>query len=434
MLRADEAESDAAGHRLARLGAALLPEVYARLKDAATDQDRRRLLVLRYRLVADGALALSWPGGIERLADRNPRQRQKAAEELAQRAAGADQPLLLELFADPDPLVREISLRGLQHIGGKQANAALVKLLDDPDPNVRAAVLKQLEASPSAAMTAAIVKYLKHEKDPDLIGHGIRVLQAAKGAEAVKCLMRLLKHESWQVRAEAAAAIGKVVGGGRFVTRRRRTRRGPASPTRRRSWRPTFTWPSWNCWTTPSRSSWPRGSRGSRARTWPWPSSRWPRRRTRHPDLAPTILPMLARGSAMRPKAMPHLRKFTKHQEPRICAAAIAAICSLSFDDAEEEMLAGLGDKESQVRLAAASAAIDGDGRPPRERRAEEPRGCQPRRADHLPVAAGGRGHGRALHGREAAGRGRQAGEKGGRQEREARRQAAGEEGVERRR
>ena len=164
MLRADEAESDAIGHRLARLGAALLPEVYARLKDAAADQDRRRLLVLRYRLVADEALALSWPGGIERLADRNPRQRQKAAEELAQRAAEADQPLLLELFADPDPLVREISLRGLQHIGGKQANAALVKLLDDPDPNVRAAVLKQLEASPSAAMTAAIVKYLEQAR------------------------------------------------------------------------------------------------------------------------------------------------------------------------------------------------------------------------------------------------------------------------------
>ena len=166
MLRADEAESDAAGHRLARLGAALLPEVYARLKDAATDRDRRRLLVLRYRLVADGGLALSWPGGIERLADRNPRQRQKAAEELAQRAAEADQPLLLELFADPDPLVREISLRGLQHIGGKQANAALVKLLDDRDPNVRAAVLKQLEASPSAAMTTAIVNYLNEREGP----------------------------------------------------------------------------------------------------------------------------------------------------------------------------------------------------------------------------------------------------------------------------
>ena len=78
----------------------------------------------------------------------------------------------------------------------------------------------------------------------------------------------------------------------------------------------------------------------------------------RHPDLAPTILPLLAHGSIMRLKAMPHLRKFTKHQEPRIRAAAIAAICSVSFDDAEEELLAGLADKESQVRLAAASAAV----------------------------------------------------------------------------
>ena len=131
MLNADEAESDAIRQRLARLGPALLPEVAARLKAAAADQDRRRLLILRYRLAAPDSLVLRWPGGLERLADADPRQRQQAADELAKLAAEDDQPLLLELFADPDPLVREFSLRGLQHIGGKKANAALVKLLAD---------------------------------------------------------------------------------------------------------------------------------------------------------------------------------------------------------------------------------------------------------------------------------------------------------------
>ena len=86
---------------------------------------------------------------------------------------------------------------------------ALIKLLADPEPNVRAAVLKQLEESPDAAMVPAVVKYLKGEKDADLVVHGIRFLQTAPGPETIKCLMSLLKHESWQVRAEAAAGIGK---------------------------------------------------------------------------------------------------------------------------------------------------------------------------------------------------------------------------------
>ena len=91
MLAADEAEATAIRHRLAPLGQALLPEVYQRLKDAATDQDRRRLLTLRYRLVAGDALVLRWPGGLERLADSDPRVRQKAVEELSQRAGAAEE-------------------------------------------------------------------------------------------------------------------------------------------------------------------------------------------------------------------------------------------------------------------------------------------------------------------------------------------------------
>ena len=62
MLHADEAEADAIRQRLAGLGAALLPEVYARLKDAATDQDRRRLLILRYRLAAPDSLGAGVAG------------------------------------------------------------------------------------------------------------------------------------------------------------------------------------------------------------------------------------------------------------------------------------------------------------------------------------------------------------------------------------
>ncbi|MCE5268488.1 MAG: HEAT repeat domain-containing protein, partial [Planctomycetaceae bacterium] len=359
LLRADAADADATSHRLARLGAALQPEVYARLKTAATDRDRRRLMVLRYRLVADTALAIGWPGGIERLADSNPRTREKAADELAKRAAEADQPLLLELFADPDPLVREISLRGLQHIGGKQSNAALVKLLDDPDPNVRAAVLKQLEAAPGAAMMPAIIKYVKREKDADLIGHGIRVLQGGKGPDATKCLMGLLKHEAWQVRAEAAVAIGKVIGGNQphFY---RSTSFGTV--TRTEDLGAALTADVYvallDLLDDPEPFVVAKSVEGLAGADMAVAVEPLARAATKHPDLAPTILSMLARGSTMRPKAMPHLQKFIKHKDAQIRAAAVTAICSISLDDAEEAVLAGLADKQAVVRLAAAAAAF----------------------------------------------------------------------------
>ena len=149
MLKVSDAEAGAIRERLARLGPALLPRFTSRLKEAAADRDRERLLALRYRLVADDALALQWPGGLLRLAATETSKRQKAAEELAARATAADQALLRELFSDPDPLVREICLRGLQNIGD-EAQAALVDLLADPEPNVRAAVLKQLEEKSDA--------------------------------------------------------------------------------------------------------------------------------------------------------------------------------------------------------------------------------------------------------------------------------------------
>ena len=128
------APSDAAAIRghLARFGTALLPEVYERLKRAGTDEDRQRLLALRYRLVADDALVLKWPGGLERLAAADSRQRQQAADELARMATADEQRLLLELFSDPDPLVRETSLRGLQQIGGQEATSGAGEALGGP--------------------------------------------------------------------------------------------------------------------------------------------------------------------------------------------------------------------------------------------------------------------------------------------------------------
>lgn len=207
----DPAEVESARERLARFGPALLPEVYAALKTAATDQERERLTALRYRAVATETRALQWPGGFDRLASIDPQVRHQAIDELGKDVTAADSPLLLELFSDPDPLVRETSLRLLQGAGSGQVPAGMVRLLHDPEPNVRAAVLKQLAETPDPQMVPEVVKYLATEKDTDLIVHAIRFLREARGTAALDCLRSLLGYESWRVRAEAAEGLGKFI-------------------------------------------------------------------------------------------------------------------------------------------------------------------------------------------------------------------------------
>ena len=154
LLKSDGVAAAAIRGRLARFGPALLPEVYRRLKNTDNDQQREKLLALRYRLVVSDSLVVRWPGGIVRLASSDVDQRRQAAEQLAELATSEDQALLLELFSDADSLIRELSLRSLEHLGGKQASASLVKLLNDPEPNVRAAVLKRLAEDAPTTMVS----------------------------------------------------------------------------------------------------------------------------------------------------------------------------------------------------------------------------------------------------------------------------------------
>jgi HEAT repeat protein len=353
MLKVPPAEADAMGERLARLGPPLLPEVYAWLKQATTDQHRQRLLVLRYRLVSSDSLGLRWPGGLVRLAATDSKQRQAAAEELARLAGQNDQRLLLELFSDPDPLVREISLRGLQHLGGKEATAALVELLKDPEPNVRAAVLKQLAEDPGRELVPMVAEYLKTEKDPDLVVHAIRFLRAAGGRESLKSLVALLGHESWQVRAEAAEAIGT---SSDLDSVRREY--GP-SGTQRDELKVDAYVALLKLLDDPDAFVVSRAVEGLSGADMAVAVEPLVSAAVKHPDLAAKIVEMLARGDQMRPKALPHLRKFCQHEDPLIRAAAVAGVCQAEPDAAEEELAAGLQDADSRVRTAAASAVFE---------------------------------------------------------------------------
>lgn len=352
MLAGTPDEASAIAERLARLGSPLLAEVYARIREASTDEDRQRLLALRYRLVAGDTLVLRWPGGLERLAATEPAVRQKAVAELAGIARPEDQRLLLELFSDPDAMVREISLRGLQNLGGREASAALVELLKDPEPNVRAAVLKQLAEEPPQAMVAEVAQYLKTESDADLVVHGIRFLRAAGGKEAVRSLKSLLKHESWQVRAEAAEAIGQAIDSG-YSTDPFGPRFGEPNSETADTYVALIELLDDNDAFVVSRAV--AAMEGADMAVAVDPLAKAARQ---HPELAAKIMDILARGEHMRIPAVPHFRKLVRHDDPKIRAAAIGGLVGAVPGEMEEELVAGLKDQAGEVRIAAAGAVF----------------------------------------------------------------------------
>ncbi len=352
LVKVDPAEAAAVRERLARLGRSLLPEVLLRLRDASTDDQRERLLTLRYRLVANDGLVLAWPGGLERLADTDAEVRHLAAEDLAIMATAEQQPLLLALFGDPDPLVREISLRGLRHVGGEHATAALVELLNDPEPNVRAAVLKQLAEDKATEMVDKVAAYVKKEQDVDLIVHAIRYFRETKSPKAVNDLMPLLEHDSWQIRAEAAEALGSTLENARY---------GNAPENA-----PEIYDALLKRLTDPDAFVVSRALVGLKNVNAKHAVEPLVKAASSHPQLASDIVDILANGSVMREAAVPHLQEFFRQKNPAVRAAAIRGLSKTDPEHVKDVMIAAFRDEQSRVRTAAANSVLEmlGVGRP----------------------------------------------------------------------
>ncbi len=337
--------------RLARHGAQARPFVLERLATAESDQDRTRLLALRYRLVCDYALVLNWPNGLERLADRNPQVRQDAASELDSLGSLNSQALLLELFADPDPLIREISLRTLPSVGGKAAKEAFVRLLKDPEPNVRAAVLKlfaeKSKENPSFAVSQAkvVVAYVKTETDPALLVHAIRFLRSVKSDLAMESLLELSGHDSWQVRAEATEGLAKNMGNSGFANQAFGSEQLPdvydVLLERLGIEEDAFVVSRLLDALTEVNAERAVAPLLVAAQT--------------HDALAPRIVGMLAAGHRMRKRALPKLELFANHADPEIRVAAIKGLVACKHNHLGTFLLSATQDKEPKVRIAAAN-------------------------------------------------------------------------------
>lgn len=368
LVASSEREVSAIRERLARHRGRLLPTVYERLERAVTDRNTERLRSLRYRLAASDALALGWLGGLERLSSVDPQTRQRAAQELAKRATGADKALLLELFADPEPLVREISLRTLQSLGGSDSRAALAKLLRDPDANVRAAVLKILAEKPDARMVSKIAEYVENESDTALVVHAVRFLREAKGASAVKCLTGLLSHENWTVRAEAAEALGQMLS----------MSSGTPSDAKADAYAALIERLDDEDGFVVSRAlaSLAGGNMSSMIK-----ADRVRALIEKHPELAAEATRILTGGASLtgaypllnspfsaqlfssnrrsvNAETVSLLRDLCGNEHSEVRAAALEGLCATKPDDSAEELRAGLGDSVGSVRIVAARALM----------------------------------------------------------------------------
>ncbi|HEY2839146.1 MAG TPA: HEAT repeat domain-containing protein, partial [Pirellulales bacterium] len=339
LIAADDADVEALRERLARWRTAILTEVAAASRSAADDAARERLQALRYRLLASDALALAWPGGLDRLSSTRGELRRDAVSELVQRATTADDALLLELFKDPDPLVRELALSGLQKVAGDGSHSALAGLLNDPEPNMRAAVLKQLAEKPASSLIPVIAAYTEREQDPDLLIHAIRFLKAAKGEAAFARLVKLLEHESWQVRAEAAEAIAETAGSYRN------------DDSRANAYVALIGLLDDEDPFVISRALGGMQRADLEAAVEPLTKVI-----EKHPDLAPRAIEALVSGSTMRQKAIPHLRKYLTNANPAVRAAAIEGLSNSDTEVMDDLLIDGLNDAESIVRQAAAQA------------------------------------------------------------------------------
>jgi HEAT repeat protein/thiol-disulfide isomerase/thioredoxin len=342
-LLAPEAEAAAARERLARFGPWLMPSVLERLATVDDEAQRERLYALRYRLTAAPARVLTWPGGIERLASRDLKERREASNEFVRTATSQDEALLLELVADPDPLVRELALRGLQAASGEAASKALVKMLADPEPNVRAAVLKQWAEKPAASMLPELETYLAKEKEPDLAVHAVRVLRELGGA-AAPLLVGLTKHVAWQVRAEAAEALGHIEGNSW----------GPGKQVDSGMIHEAY----FDLLDDDDAYVASRGVEGLRGADLLKSVEPLLALAKARPELAPAVIATVVAGTKTREAADAELRGFVKHPEPTVRVAAIQGLAANEATECDAELLMGLEDADSRVRIAAASGVF----------------------------------------------------------------------------
>jgi len=340
-------ESRAAYERLARAGSDLLPTVRS-LTPPAWDRRRERLTALRYRLLLPSSTALRFPQVPFQMAARDPNLRVDALTSLSRNAGAPLEDFFLEAFTDPDPKVRETALRGLTQTGTEFAKEHVVKMLADPSPDVRATLLKELAVSPLPDVAEDLARYAFDEEDEDLIVHAVQALTSVRDEDAAfDALLKLTRHRSWRVRAEAVSGLGEVSTSGRELRRLSQKRCAAVAKALEEVLHDDDLF-------VVSKAVEALGDLeeadlsdcldelAQLAQT--------------HRDLTPIVLKLMASNDSIKERALPTIKGLCRHDDPEVRAQAVGTLLATIASPASEEVLACLSDPESSVRTATAAA------------------------------------------------------------------------------
>src|SRR5262249_48888371 len=152
--------------------------------------------------------------------------------------------------------------------------------------------------------------YARGEKDADLVVHAVRALRAVGGPKITAGLKDLLRHDSWQVRAEAAESLAKVI----TEFRGHLANQDPQLQEQKAGIYVALIEP------LDDRDGFVVSRAIPEMATADLATAVEPlvRAAGKHLDLAPEVVRTLARRGQMAPKAIPHLRAFCGHADPEV--------------------------------------------------------------------------------------------------------------------
>lgn len=119
-------------------------------------------------------------------------------------------PLLSALKESTDSFVSAAILRALKPLRVAEAQMPALERLKDDDPQVRREAVGVLGWLKAEENLPALINCAKTDADPEVRRAGTSALVYADGALVGSTLVNQLGDEHWQVRSEAALAIGKL--------------------------------------------------------------------------------------------------------------------------------------------------------------------------------------------------------------------------------
>lgn len=131
-------------------------------------------------------------------------------------------PPLCQALQDPVDLVRVNAAMALLDIALRlrrphsQMVKYLLKALKDPNTYVVRNAARTLGVVGNADAVTAIISMLKQEQRPEIVAHLVLALGLLHDQRALKILLKHLRHGHWEVRFEAAKALGELSNPGAY--------------------------------------------------------------------------------------------------------------------------------------------------------------------------------------------------------------------------